>query len=406
MESTWNPLFTGRAADPYNAVIDTIVESIDRFVITDMDWGKALLHAYLAEARSSEAHRARAVALVDRAAQAMATTLCGTALHGGLTGVAWLSAHTLTLWGQHSSDEFDEIDDVLIRASLATGGPRHYDLIGGTVGIAVYFLERLPHLKASKALQQIAVSLGSTARRFNDHAFWHTAPQLLPEWQRNAAPDGYFNLGVAHGVPGIVGALGEMRRYGLSSDQDDDLLRRAMRWVLAQASPEGQIPSWIVPGVDSGKSRVAWCYGELGVSIVLLLAARALGDSALEASALDLALRAAKRRDGTGVVDAGLCHGAAGNAHLFNRLYQATARGEFQDAAAFWFNRALEMRVDGMGVAGYRAYQPMAASGQSRENPWTDDPSFLMGATGIALAFLAATTSLEPAWDRVLLSRL
>jgi hypothetical protein len=34
---------------------------------------------------------------------------------------------------------------------------------------------------------------------------------------------------------------------------------------------------------------------------------------------------------------------------------------------------------------------------------WIADPGLLTGASGIALALLAATTDMEPAWDRMLL---
>jgi hypothetical protein len=35
---------------------------------------------------------------------------------------------------------------------------------------------------------------------------------------------------------------------------------------------------------------------------------------------------------------------------------------------------------------------------------WHPDPGFLTGAAGIALALLAATTAVEPEWDRILLA--
>lgn len=102
------------------------------------------------------------------------------------------------------------------------------------------------------------------------------------------------------------------------------------------------------------------------------------------------------------VNDAGLCHGAAGVAHLFNRLFQATGRAELRRAAVFWFERALQMRASGAGLAGYRSFFPQL-DGPAR---WDDDASFLTGVAGIALAFLAATTAVEPAWDRALLCAL
>jgi hypothetical protein len=116
--------------------------------------------------------------------------------------------------------------------------------------------------------------------------------------------------------------------------------------------------------------------------------------------AIELARRAAARPlEQSGIVDAPLCHGAAGLGQIFNRLFQSTGRVEFADAAREWFGRALEMRHPGEGIGGYQAAEKRAGGGLD----WVSDPSLLTGAAGIALALLAATTSVEPAWDRMLL---
>jgi hypothetical protein len=99
------------------------------------------------------------------------------------------------------------------------------------------------------------------------------------------------------------------------------------------------------------------------------------------------------------VVDAGLCHGAAGLGHLFNRLFQATGDSCLAEAARFWLARTLQMRRPGRGVGGYEAWQ----LDDDGKVTWIADPGLLAGAAGIALALLAATTPVEPAWDRVLL---
>jgi hypothetical protein len=51
------------------------------------------------------------------------------------------------------------------------------------------------------------------------------------------------------------------------------------------------------------------------------------------------------------------------------------------------------------GVAGYSAYLPL----EDGAPQWQADPGILTGAAGIALALLAATTPIEPAWDRMML---
>jgi len=92
---------------------------------------------------------------------------------------------------------------------------------------------------------------------------------------------------------------------------------------------------------------------------------------------------AARPVETSGVRDAGICHGAAGVAHIFNRMYQATGDEVLGDAARGWIERLLAMAdpMDG-GVR---------------------DASVLMGTTGVGLVLLAATTEVEPAWDRAIL---
>jgi class I lanthipeptide synthase len=56
------------------------------------------------------------------------------------------------------------------------------------------------------------------------------------------------------------------------------------------------------------------------------------------------------------------------------------------------------MRRPGYGIGGFSA---LSAKADGRY--WEGDRGLLTGASGIALALLAATTSIEPAWDRMLL---
>jgi hypothetical protein len=98
-------------------------------------------------------------------------------------------------------------------------------------------------------------------------------------------------------------------------------------------------------------------------------------------------------------VDAGLCHGAAGLGHLFNRLFQATGEPVLAEAARFWLEQALALRRPGRGFGGYEA----RIRGGDGAPTWVAEPGLLTGAAGIALALLAATAPVEPAWDRFLL---
>ena len=90
---------------------------------------------------------------------------------------------------------------------------------------------------------------------------------------------------------------------------------------------------------------------------------------------------------------------AASVGHLFNRLFQATGDEALREAARFWFSRTLEMRRPDEAIAGFPARMP--DPGRPDEQPWVAKLGILEGAAGVAL--LAATTDIEPEWDRMML---
>jgi lantibiotic modifying enzyme len=287
---------------------------------------------------------------------------------------------------------------------------RPYDLISGIVGIGVYFLERLQSPRAapvaSDCLALIVERLAELASHSSAGTTWLTNPGHLPEWQRAVAPNGYYNLGVAHGVPGVIALLGQVCRANIGGPRARQLLARSIDWLFARShtGAGSRFPYWLLDGGDRGRGepvRVAWCYGDLGISAALLCAARCVGDPRWEQRALELARNAAPRRGAAAMArDATLCHGTAGIAHIFNRLFQATGDATFEEAARYWLERTLGMRHANAGIAGYRA---LGSPDQGQPATWVDALGFLEGATGIGLALLAATSDVEPTWDRLLL---
>jgi lantibiotic modifying enzyme len=226
-----------------------------------------------------------------------------------------------------------------------------------------------------------------------DGAAWLGEPALLAEGERPVG-DGYYNLGVAHGIAGVQAFLGFA---GRTVPEARELQRRSRTWMRQHRAPGFPAYPCLV-GVDDPRNRQlrsGWCHGDPGLAAAWFSAAKAAGDEAWAEEALQIARALAGRSSQElGVTDAGLCHGAAGLAHLFLRLQRRTGESVFAQESAIWFGRTLELRRREGGVGGFVA---AGANGDSA------DPGFLAGAAGIGLALLAAVGRAEPAWDRVLL---
>ena len=361
--------------------------------------GIALFFAYLAQARPGQGYDSLADLALETALTAVAETAMSPTLFGGFTGVAWAVSHLEGRFGEpEAEDPVAEIDPVLLEFLATSPWRGDYDLISGLVGYGTFAAERLPRPAAVACLERVIDRLNEIAERGPDGITWFTRPELVPPNQREMFPDGYYNLGLAHGVPGIITLLGTAVAAGVSAARAGELLDGAVRWLLSQQLPvdsSSRFATMAFPGIEPRPSRLAWCYGDAGIMASLVFAARCAGEPTWEEFALELARQAAGRDSDTcGVLDAPLCHGAAGLAHIFTRLFHATGEENLGAAARLWFEKTLGLRRPGQGIAGYQAWE---------DEGWQTNPGLLTGAAGIGLAFLGATTSIAPDWDRLLL---
>ena len=371
--------------------------------------GLALFYAYLAESEDLPEAAERAMRLLEEASESAASAPGVRGLFGSAAGLLWVLSH---LSGRlfDSSEESDELASALEAAQLAwlrsPQAAANYDLIGGLVGSGLVAAERFPHGRSGEVLERVLDLLEETSEITPPGISWFTPPEQLPDHQRETAPHGYWNLGLAHGVPGIVGLLGVAHRLGVHRQRCERLLEGAWEWLEAQEMPAShgcRFRAWIARDTENPPSgpRLAWCYNDLGASLVMTLAARAVGDLDRERHGIEIALQCSRLPDSDAhVLDTGLCHGAAGVAHLFHRLYRGTGRIEFAEAATRWYRRLVGMRARTGGLAGFKA----RITADGGEEVWVDDASLLSGAVGIGLALMAATSEVEPEWDRLLLA--
>lgn len=415
----WSPILPPETAERALRVVEGIAEDLRKVLaaprpesptwirrgpsLAGGDAGQAFFFTYLDMVRPDRGYDDAAMELLERATDATGEMQAPPGLYSGFSGVAWVMEHLRgrLFEAEAGEDPGEEVASALVEHLGLTPWYGHYDLISGLVGFGAYALERLPRPGGREALEQVVARLAELADRVPGGIAWRTSPHLMLERELQEFPEGNFNVGVAHGVPGVIPLLAQACAAGVDARE---LLDGAVAWLLAQKLPAGAssiFPYTVAAGGEPRPTRLAWCYGDLGIAVSLLTAARAVGEAEWEREALEIAHRSRQREgEATGVIDAGLCHGAAGNAHLYNRLFQATGDPRFLESARHWFDRTLDFHHPGQGIGGYEAW---IASGAGDDLSWQSDPGFLTGSAGVGLALLAAATPVAPEWDRVLM---
>ncbi len=376
--------------------------------VSDGSAGTALLFAHLSRASQDdpalgdpETWRRVAEEHLEHAIQGVANIPMGPGLFAGFTGVGWAMAHVARVLGTEA-DATDEMDEALLELVGTRPWRGAYDLVSGLVGFGVYALERLPDPMAERCLDALIARLDESAHRDAHGLTWHTPAARLLSPRRETWPGGLYDLGVAHGLPGVIALLAECCAAGVARERARPLLDGAVSWLRAHALAEGArgFPWAHIPGVPAEPARSAWCYGDPGIAAVLLRASACVGEPTWVEEARALALGVVSRPSArTGIADTSVCHGSVGLLHLLNRLYQGTGAPELREAVRTWLEWTLAARVDGADtVAGFRAL-----THEQGQPHWIAERGLLNGAAGVGLGLLATVSAVPPTWDRLLL---
>lgn len=410
----WEPLLDTNSAQPALASVREIASVLNSYFedqrrlaehspyLGEGAAATAIFFAYL-HAAGLSLDKNLALEYLNFSVDALAGQPMQPSLFSGFTGIAWAAQHISGLFA--SSDDLGQDIDLALEIYLdRSPWQGDYDLINGLVGLGVYCLERNSSPVAVRCLELIVRRLGELARHSPDGLYWFTAPDLLSELEREIHPHGYCNLGLAHGVPGIIALLGRIYAAGIARENASQLLEGAVCWLLRQQLSDAEASRFaalLVPDAEPQGCRLAWCYGDAGVAAALLLAARCTGTKDWEVAALNIARRAATRDlQSCGVIDACFCHGSSGLAHIFNRIHQATRDQLFADAARFWIKKTLQFHVPNAGAAGYSVMVPNEAGEMKLEERY----GLITGIAGVGLALLAAISNVEPMWDSIFMS--
>jgi len=271
----------------------------------------------------------------------------------------------------------------------------HHNFMHGALGAGLYFIKKRSHLEE---INKLIEHLYQTAEKdkVGNRICWKSSLGL-------SGKRGY-NIALSHGISSIILFLSRIKQADIIHPYLDELLKGSVNYVLSQEIDYNTYGCYFPcqSKEKPGKSRLAWCYGDLGVAYALWRAGKVTHNENWKNKALEVFIFSANRRSilDTMTQDAGICHGTAGIVMFFNRIYKETNLTLFKEVTDYWIKETLNyasFKED--GLVGYRTY----GHDKNMEEELNPDYPPLTGIAGIGLVLLTHLHTDQPQWDELFL---
>jgi lantibiotic modifying enzyme len=321
----------------------------------------------------------------------------------GISGAGWVLDHLeqVGLMEVETDDLLSQLDEYLHTAMVSDMKVGNYDFLHGAIGYALYFLNRYKSTKSAKLKNRYKTYLLEFISFLEELSEMDKGANLKWISIHPRSQEKSYNLGLSHGITGIIGILVKFSEYEDFRSITETMLKGAVGYVIGFKKENNSLSLFpnrvLVSGETSGNSRLGWCYGELGIGLQLYYASKVLEDEKLQNESLSILKHAAKRTtpDTSLVKDAIVCHGSYGIAQIFSRIYKETKIPVFRDAMEFWIQDGLNKSIHKDGYAGYKQWRDV--------NEWVVGVSLLEGISGMGLVIIDYLADFETTWDECLM---
>jgi lantibiotic modifying enzyme len=319
--------------------------------------GLLMFMAYYSRYSGEEKYTKIAKYLLDVCSESICGGVYYTPFCDGLSGMLYGLSH-LNKVGFIDVDlsEVHEGYSQYLRTSLRTyTKERELGFMHGAIGIALHLLQN-GSPKDIAEVAEFVIILDSIA----EHEKGTT------KWKSNIGVDkeNGYSIAMSHGMSSMSIFFALCLERGVKPQISSKLLTGAIEYILQQEIDYKTYYSYFPPTSMGAniitKSRMAWCHGDLGIAIALWRAGVVLSNNSWKSKSIEIMEFAVNRRKLAfdSVVDACICHGTAGIAQIFRRMYYYTGNDKFLSSSKFWISETMKMAMwDNSKAAGFMHYR-------------------------------------------------
>lgn len=314
----------------------------------------------------------------------------------GISGILWTIDHLISqgFIDAGNGEILDYFDAYLSNAMNLMIEVNNLDFLHGSIGTGIYLLNRTHKEGVISGLSRAIEQLNNKKLHHSTGFYWK---HKIGNFQDHEA----CNLSLSHGMAGLLIFLNKASKKDINKNLSYKLLQEGIDFILNQELKDAHrlsvFPSYALASdknmLAATASRLGWCYGDLGVGFLLNQTGEITSNDILKDKATSLFEFNSQRRDvkSNFIIDSGICHGSAGIALIFRRLYLESGNSLYKETSEYWLSKTLAMAKHKDGYCGYIADEHHPA------------PGLLEGVAGIGLALLSFLTDEKPHWDELLL---
>src|SRR6056297_669604 len=274
-EMVWNEIIRDEFKKSINEKIKNIIFILNQVPQQQIDLfsgkaGLSIILFYYANFINKDNHAKKALEVISQLFEKTENDFIHHSFAGGLAGIGWVIEHLeQNAYLECKTDEIiGELDEFLYKKMIEDLNKNTYDYLHGASGIALYLLNRKRLPETNKYLAEYVDLLEKIGEEeINKY-----------KWLSNNAIDekkDVFNLSLSHGISSLIIILSKIYSLDINKDKTFKLLNGAVNYLLANEQDFYNIgshfPNWISINSNTQKSRLAWCYGDLGIGIALWL---------------------------------------------------------------------------------------------------------------------------------------
>lgn len=360
--------------------------------------GLCMYYYTLYKVFGNDEYAEKALDLVEQAAvlpDETARTLFGATFSSGGAGLCYTitTLYREGLLDMDLNDDLHELEEYLYHTAMdMMEREGNMDYLHGAAGIIHYFTHRLP----DEAIQE---KLTVLVKVFVEKK--HTLPggTWFSSFVNESDDRSEINFSLSHGQTGFLLVLMNAYRKGINLPEIPQLVQSGVELLLSfrlHPEPGSPIVSLFPSTLKSknheeylASNRLAWCYGDLDVLLLLYESAAFLNKPEWQTLANELAAVTVARKTAheTAINDAHFCHGTAGMVTTYNRLFEVSGNTLYKEAAAYWLNQTLSLLPQELEKNLYKE----------------KETALLEGLAGINLVLATELSGKEQEWSRMLL---